>query len=93
MFSIMGDDEKPTVKQTFKIASCKTESVVVYLDRAEVKRSLKTKLRAGENEIILNDLSQYINKDTVRYEEFARMHFCIIFITFKVILLCILTTE
>lgn len=62
----MSDDSKSSFKQSFKIASCKTESVVVYLDRAEVKRSLKIKIRAGENEIVLNELSQYINKDTVR---------------------------
>ena len=66
MFSKMADDAKTDVKQTFKISSCNTESVVVYLDRAEVKRSLKIKLKAGENEIVLNNLSQHINKDTVR---------------------------
>lgn len=42
------------------------EQVVVFTDRAEVKRSLKAKLRKGENEIIISKVSNQIDTDSVR---------------------------
>ena len=46
----------------------KCEQVVVFRDRAEVKRSLKAKLVKGENEIIINNVSSFIEQDSVRVE-------------------------
>ena len=37
----------------FSVKDLPCESVVVYQDRAEVKRLIKTKLSKGENELIL----------------------------------------
>ncbi len=54
-------------KQEFDITQCRVETVVVYLDRAEVCRVVKTKLETGENEVKLKNLSQCIDKDSVRY--------------------------
>ena len=50
----------------FSAPKCKTETVVIYLDRAEVCRSLKTKIKRGENEVVVKDLSSCIDKDSIR---------------------------
>ena len=50
----------------FDITKCRVETVVVYLDRAEVCRAVKTKLQSGENEVRLKNLSQCIDKDSIR---------------------------
>ena len=50
----------------FNAPECKCESVVVYLDRAEVSRSLKVELTAGENEVVIKELSACIDKDSIR---------------------------
>ena len=45
------------------------ESVVVYQDRAEVKRRLTVHLAAGENEVIISDLADCLDKNSVRYSK------------------------
>lgn len=54
--------------QTFSMKDLKCEKVVVFQERAEVKRSIKTKLVKGENEIIINNVSNFIEHDSVRVE-------------------------
>ncbi len=53
-------------KVEFDITQCRVETVVVYLDRAEVCRVVKTKLESGENEVRIKNLSQFIDKDSIR---------------------------
>jgi hypothetical protein len=55
-------------KQSFSIKDLKCEKVVVFTDRAEVKRSVKAKLNKGENEILLTNVSNMIDRDSVRVE-------------------------
>ena len=50
-----------------EVRSCSIDSVVVYSDRAEVKREVPVKLEAGENEVIISDLPECIIGDSVRY--------------------------
>ena len=52
----------------FSVKDLPCESVVVYQDRAEVKRLIKTKLNKGENELVLNNISNNIEQDSVRVE-------------------------
>lgn len=55
-------------QQTFSMKDLPCEKVVVFKDRAEVRRSLRTRLNKGENEIIINGASQVIDRDSVRVE-------------------------
>ena len=58
-----------TVKnQKFSMKDLPCEKVVVYQDRAEVKRLIKTKLIKGENELVINNVSTNIDQDSVRVE-------------------------
>ncbi|XP_070568309.1 protein F37C4.5-like isoform X3 [Ptychodera flava] len=53
----------------FEAPDCPVVSVVVYQqDRAEVCRSVVTKLEKGENEVVLRKLSHSIDKDSIRVE-------------------------
>ena len=52
----------------FSLKDLKCEQVVVYKDRAEIKRSLKTSLKKGETELIVNNVSNMIERDSVRIE-------------------------
>ena len=54
-------------KLEYLINECRVETVVVYLDRAEVCRAVKTNLKSGENEVRLKNLSSCIDKDSIRY--------------------------
>ena len=50
-----------------EVLSCNSiDSVVVYSDRAEVKREVPVKLEAGENEVIISDLPECIIGDSIR---------------------------
>ena len=46
---------------------CAIESVVVYQDRAEVKRAVPIHLIPGENEVIVYDLVECVDKNSIRY--------------------------
>jgi len=54
--------------QTFSMKDQKCEQVVVFQDRAEVKRSFSVKLVNGENEVCINNVSASIDHDSVRVE-------------------------
>lgn len=55
-------------KQTFSIRDQPCVKVVVFTDRAEVQRTLKTKLKLGENELTITAISNSIDRDSVRVE-------------------------
>ena len=48
------------------VRDCAIESVVVYADRAEVKRRVPVNLAAGKNEVVVHGLSTCINKNSIR---------------------------
>ena len=52
--------------QCFDLSKCKAETVMVFLDRAEVARSFKASVKAGENELEVRGLSPCLDKDSVR---------------------------
>ena len=62
----LSKDVDVTAKYVFSMKECPTETVVIYLDRAEVTRSLKTEVKFGENEIVVKDLSACVDKDSIR---------------------------
>ena len=50
----------------FSTPTLPVRSVVVFLDRAEVARTVQANVRKGEHEIILKNLSHAIDKDSIR---------------------------
>ncbi len=55
-------------QQKFNIKEQKCLQVVVFTDRAEVKRSIKCVLEEGENEIVLSAISNFVDKESIRVE-------------------------
>ena len=53
--------------QSLNIKDCSMNSVVVYRDRAEVKRLASVKLSGGESEVIFNGLSEAVDGDSIRW--------------------------
>ena len=49
--------------QKFSMKDLPCQKVVVYEDRAEVKRSIKTKLNQGEHTIVITNVSSNIDKE------------------------------
>lgn len=47
--------------------SCPIEGVTVFLDRAEVKRTIEVVLDAGDNEVLVTRLPSVIDEDSIRY--------------------------
>ena len=62
---VIVQDEK---KKEFDVTACKCKSVVVFLDRAEVSRSLNPCLTQGENEVFITGMSGFLDEDSVRYD-------------------------
>ena len=48
------------------VGDCAIESVVIYQDRAEVKRAVPVHLTPGENEVIVYDLAECVDKNSIR---------------------------
>ena len=48
------------------VGDCAIESVVIYHDRAEVKRAVPVHLTPGENEVIVYDLAECVDKNSIR---------------------------
>lgn len=48
------------------VKDCPIESVVVYGDRAEVKRAVTVNLVPGENEVVVGDLTSEIDRNSIR---------------------------
>lgn len=61
-------ESKVNSSQKYSIKELPCEKVVVYQDRAEVKRLIKTRLNKGENEIIISNVSNNVDQDSVRVE-------------------------
>ena len=53
------------------VGDCAIESAVVYQDRAEVKRAVPVRLTPGENEVIVYDLAECVDKNSIRYVRFV----------------------
>ena len=53
-------------KVEVEVKECAIHSVVVYQDRAEVRRVVPANLAAGENEVIINGLAECVDKDSIR---------------------------
>ena len=62
----MADETKK--RKLFCMKDLPCDNVVVFSDRAEVRRVVKVKLENGENEIVLSDVSNNIDEDSVRVE-------------------------
>lgn len=56
------------LEQIFLLKNLDCEQVVVFQDRAEVKRILRASIKKGENEIILSNVTSSIDQDSVRVE-------------------------
>ena len=51
------------------VKECAIHSVVVYTDRAEVRRVVPAKLSAGENEVIVTGIAECVDKNSIRLAE------------------------
>eukprot|EP00112_Aurelia_sp_Birch-Aquarium-sp1_P013062 Seg2757.3 transcript_id=Seg2757.3/GoldUCD/mRNA.D3Y31 product="Protein F37C4.5" protein_id=Seg2757.3/GoldUCD/D3Y31 len=51
--------------------SCPIEGVTVFLDRAEVKRTIEVVLDAGDNEVLVTRLPSVIDEDSIRVQCFG----------------------
>lgn len=60
--------EEISWKQTFSMKDLPCIKVVVYPDQAEVKRLIKTKLNRGQVQLVVNNVSKYFDKDSIRVE-------------------------
>ena len=49
------------------VKECAIESVVVYSDRAEVKRAIPVSLAAGENEVVVQNLAECVDTNSIRF--------------------------
>ncbi|KAL5474815.1 hypothetical protein EMCRGX_G026832 [Ephydatia muelleri] len=52
----------------FAVRDCSIHSVVVYKDRAEVKRIIRAELLEGTNEVVISGLAETINRNSIRVE-------------------------
>ncbi len=63
-----GEGKKNVVERVeVSVQTCAIQSVVVYKDRAEVKRSMPVRLSAGENEVVVNGLADCVDKNSIRW--------------------------
>lgn len=49
------------------VRDCTIESVVVFTDRAEVRRAVPVTLAAGENEVVIYGLSSCVDQNSIRF--------------------------
>ena len=55
-----------TKGQNIDVSMCSFHGVVVYQDRAEIKREICVNVKGGESEIIITGLSESIDGDSIR---------------------------
>ena len=60
--------EEKKIRKCFSMKDLPCDNVVVFSDRAEVRRLIQVKLDKGETEIVLSDVSNNIDEDSVRVE-------------------------
>ena len=53
-------------REVVQAQEAEIHSVTVYRDRAEVKRSVRVRVEAGENEIVVSGLPECTDKDSIR---------------------------
>ena len=46
--------------------------MVIYQDRAEIKRAVPAHLTPGENEVIVYDLEECVDKNSIRYSTIVK---------------------
>ena len=61
-----GTGKKNVHRVDVGVKDCAIRSVVVFKDRAEVKRVVSASLVAGENEIIIGGLAECVDKNSIR---------------------------
>ena len=66
-----GTGKKNVHRVDVGVKDCTIRSVVVFKDRAEVKRVVLASLVAGENEIIIGGLAECVDKNSIRYGGFT----------------------
>lgn len=60
--------------QIFSMKELKCSNIVVFTDRAEVKRLIKSKLGPiGEHELVITDVTNFIDRDSIRVEGFSNV--------------------
>ena len=47
--------------------TCPVDGVTVFLDRAEVKRVIEVDLTKGESEILITELPEVMDEDSIRF--------------------------
>ena len=52
--------------QELEVKACSIHNVVVYRDRAEVRRTVNISLPAGESEVTIKGLSESVDGDSIR---------------------------
>ena len=61
-----GTSNSRTPVNEFKASELEVGGVVVYPDRAEVKRLVKVTLRKGENDVVVNQLPAVVDPKSLR---------------------------
>lgn len=56
------------------VKECAIHSVVVYKDRAEVRRVVPAKLAAGDNEVIVTGIAECVDKNSIRLVGGSEIH-------------------
>ena len=69
LHTITMPEQKPGVNKVptteVSVAKCEIRSVVVYGDRAAVKRVVHAHLSPGENKVIVNGLAEAVMKESI----------------------------
>jgi hypothetical protein len=58
--------EKKIPTTEVSVAKCEIYSVVVYRDRAEVRRVVHAHLSSGENKVVVNGLAEVVEANSIR---------------------------
>ena len=59
---------KNVLRVEVNVRECAIRSVVVFKDRAEVRRAVAVELAAGENEVVVGGLAECVDKNSIRLE-------------------------
>ena len=65
-------DKKNMLRVEVNVRECAIRSVVVFKDRAEVKRAVAVELAAGENEVLIGGLAECVDKNSIRYDPLSQ---------------------
>ena len=63
---MQGTSDSRTPVDEFKAKELEVGGVVVYPDRAEVKRLIRATLRRGENDVVVNQLPSVVDPKSLR---------------------------